>query len=39
MGSKVDKIFKILIKTSNVAEYIKSNVQNIQEPRIDDPTI
>ena len=39
LGSEVDKIFKILIKTSNAAEYIKSDIQNIKASRIDDPII
>ena len=29
LGFMIDKIFKILIKTSNAAEYGKSNVQKI----------
>ena len=36
---KVDKPSNFLIKTSNVAEYIKSNIQNIETLRIDDPII
>ena len=39
LGSEVDKVFKILIKTSNASEYIKSDIQNIETPRIDDPII
>ena len=39
MGSKVDKSSKILIKTSNVVEYIELDVQNIEAPRTDDPII
>ena len=38
-GSEVDKLFKILIKTSNAAEYIESETQNIEAPRTDDPII
>ena len=34
---EVDKPSKILIKTSNAAEYIESNIQNIEALRIDDP--
>ena len=37
--SEVDKISKILIKTSNAADYIESDTQNIKAPRIDDPII
>ena len=36
LGSEVDKPSKILIKTLNALEYIKSDIQNIEEPRIDD---
>ena len=39
MGSEVDKLFKNFIKTLNVVEYIESNIQNIETPRIDDPII
>ena len=39
LGSKVNKPSKILIKTSNVVEYLESNIQNIEAPRIDDPII
>ena len=39
LGSEVDKVFKILIKTSNVMEYVKLDIQNIETPRIDDPMI
>ena len=39
LASKVDKPSKILIKISNTAEYIESNIQNIKAPRIDDPII
>ena len=39
LGSMVDKISEILIKTSNVAEYIESDIQNIEAPRTDDPII
>ena len=37
LGSEVYKLSKILIKTSNRAEYIESDIQNIEAPRIDDP--
>ena len=39
MGFEVDKLFKILIKTLNATEYIESDIQNIETPRIDDPII
>ena len=38
-GSKVDKIFKILIKISNTIKYIRSNIQNTKPPRIGDRMI
>ena len=34
--SQVDKPSKILIKTSNAAKYIESDIQNIETPKIDD---
>ena len=37
--SDVDKPREILIKTSNAAEYIESDIQNIEAPLIDDPII
>ena len=39
MRSEVYKLYEILIKTSNRAEYIKSDVKNIEAPRTDDPII
>ena len=39
MGSEVDKIFKILIKSSYASEYIESDIQDIEAPRIDDHII
>ena len=39
LGSEVNKLFKILIKTSNAAKFIESDIQNIEAPRIDDPII
>ena len=39
LGFEVDKAFKILIKTLNAVEYIESNIQNIEVPRIDDHII
>ena len=36
---EVDKPSKILIKTSNVAEYIESDIQNIDALITDDPII
>ena len=38
-GSKVDKPSKFFIKKSIAAEYIESNIQNIEAPRTDDLTI
>ena len=37
LSYEVDKPFKILIKTSNITEYIESAIQNIEVPRIYDP--
>ena len=39
LGSKVDKLSKIMIKISNVAKFIESNIQNIEATRLDDPII
>ena len=39
LGSEVNKLSKISIKTSNVVEYFESDVQNIEAPRIEDPII
>ena len=36
LGSEVDKLSKILIKISNVAEYIELDIQTIDAPRKDD---
>ena len=40
LGSEADKPSKIFcIKTLNAAEYIESDIQNIEAPRTDDPII
>ena len=39
LGFDVDKLSKFFIKTSNAAEYIELDIQNIKAPRIDDPII
>ena len=39
IGSNVDKLSKILIKTSSAMEYTESNIQNIEIPRVDDRII
>ena len=39
LGSEVNKLSKILIKTLNAVEYSESNVQNVEARRIDDPII
>ena len=39
LGSKVDKLSEILIKTSNASEYIESDIQNIEAPRIYDSIV
>ena len=36
---EVDTIFEFFIKTLNAAEYIESDVQNIEASRTDDPII
>ena len=36
LGFEVDKPSEILIKTLNAREYIESDIQNIEAPRIDD---
>ena len=36
LGSEVDKLSKILIKTSNAPENIESDIQNTKPPRTDD---
>ena len=39
LGSTVDKLSEVLIKTSNEMEYIESDIQNIEALRTDDPII
>ena len=39
LGSEVDKPSNILIKISSIAEYIESDIQNIEASKIDDPII
>ena len=39
LGSKVEKISKISIKTSNAGEFIELDIQNIEAPRTDDSII
>ena len=39
LGSEVDKALKILINTSNAAEYIELDIQHIEALRIDNPII
>ena len=39
LGSKFNKSFKIMIKTSNIVEYIQSDIQNIKALRTNDPII
>ena len=39
LGSEVDKLFKLSIKTSNVTKNIESDIQNTKPPRTDDPII
>ena len=39
LGFDVHKFSNILIKTSNAAKYIESNIQNIEAPRTDDHII
>ena len=39
LGSEVNKLFKILIKISNVMEYIGYKIQNIEAPRVNNPII
>ena len=36
LGSKADKLSKFLIKTSNAAKFIESDIQNLETPRTDD---
>ena len=36
LGSKVDKLSKILIKTLSVIKYIDLDIQNIEALRVDD---
>ena len=35
-SSEVDKISKILMKTSKILEFIESDIQSIEVPRADD---
>ena len=37
LGSEVDKLSEIVIKTLNAAEYIKLDIQNIEAQGTDDP--
>ena len=37
--SKVDQPSEILIKISNVVEYLELDIQNIEAPRTDNPII
>ena len=39
LGSEIDKLYEILIKTSSAMKYIESNIYNIVVPIIDDPII
>ena len=39
MGFEVDNFLKNFIKTSNAAEFIESDIQNIEAPSTDDPII
>ena len=39
LGSQVNKPSQILMKTSNVMEYIESYIQNIEAPRTYDPIV
>ena len=39
MDYAVDKLSKILIKTSNATEYIESDIHNNETPRLDDSII
>ena len=39
LGSKVDKLSKISIKTSNIVEYIELDIQKIEAPRKNDQII
>ena len=36
LGSEVDKPSKNFIKTLNALEYLESDIQNIEAPKIDD---
>ena len=36
LGTEVDKSSKTLLKTLNAMEHIKSKIQNIEGPRIDN---
>ena len=35
-GYEVDKSIKILIKTSNISEYIELDIQSVEVPRTND---
>ena len=39
LGSKIDRPSNFFIKTSNAAEYIELDIQNIEALRIDNPII
>ena len=39
LGSKVDKLSKFLIKTSNATKYMESDIQDNEAPRTDDHII
>ena len=39
LGCEVDKLYEILIKTSNATKYIESDIQKIEAPRTDNPII
>ena len=39
LGSEVNKLSELLIKTSNTTEYIESDTENIKAPRANDPII
>ena len=39
LGFEVDNFMKFFIKTSNAVEFIESDIQIIEAPRIDDPIV
>ena len=39
LGYEADKLSEFFMKTSNAAEYIKSDIQNIKAQRIYNPII